>query len=244
MRKILVATAFMLALVCSSFAQSAEEKPKVITETMLILPKRGMEDKFEIAVKAHNAKFHGAGPNVAGLRKIEYGEKSSWYVWVHGPTGYASLDNPFTKESGHAADWAANVDPLIESYGSSMIWERNEKLSYGIDILQKAKYYEIWSVKLKPGEYKRFAALCEKLRKTYESMGTQAFVILDNALHQANGADLAIIWSINSFDKWGNDPAPIVAYEKLFGTGSWQAMMDEWNAVKIDYSAEIRSFVR
>jgi hypothetical protein len=244
MKKTLITAVLALAIAGGAICQTMAPKPKVITETMLILPKRGMEDKFEAAVKAHNSKFHGDGPNVAGLRKIEYGEKSNWYVWVHGPTSYASLDTPPTRESGHQADWDTNVEPLVDAYGESMIWERNDELSFGADILQKSKYYEVWSVKLKAGEYKRFKAICEKLKKTYESMGTQAFVILDNALHQAKGADVAMIWSFNSFDKWGNDTGTMGAYEKLYGAGSWQAMVDEWNAVKVDYSSEIRSFVR
>ena len=244
MKKAIIPMAIALTLACSAFAQTTEEKPKVITETMYLLPKRGMEDKFEAAVKAHNAKFHQDGPNKAGLRKVEYGEKANWYVWVHGPTGYASLDTPPTKESGHAADWTATVEPLVETYGETQLWELNQDLTFGYDLLQKAKYYELWTVKLKSGEYKRFKALCEKLKKTYESLGNQAFVIFDNPLHESKGADVGIIWSFNTFAQWGNDPGPKAAYEKLYGAGSWQAMVDEWNAVKVDYNSEIRSFVR
>src|SRR5664279_2968785 len=148
MKKTLFTAVLVLAITGTVISQTTTPKPKVITETMLILPKRGIEDKFEAAVKAHNSKFHGDGPNVAGLRKIEYGEKANWYVWVHGPTSYASLDTPPTKESGHNADWDANVEPLVDIYGESMIWERNDELSFGADILQKSKYYEVWSVKL------------------------------------------------------------------------------------------------
>ena len=47
-------------------AQMAD-KPAVIVETMYLLPKHNMEDKFEAAVKAHNTKFHPPGPYVASL---------------------------------------------------------------------------------------------------------------------------------------------------------------------------------
>ena len=228
----------------SLIAQTTEDKPKVIIQTMYVLPKRGMEDKFEAAVKAHNTKFHPDGPNKAGLRKVEFGEKANWYVWVLGPTSYSALDAPPTKESGHDADWTANVEPLVDTYGETQIWEINQDLTYGFDLLKKAKYYEVWSVKLKPGEYSRFKSLCEKLKKTYEAMGTTAFVIFDNPLHQAKGGDVGILWSFNSYAEWGKDSGVMQAYEKLYGAGSWKKMIDDWDAAKIDYNSEIRSFKR
>ena len=82
-----------------------------------VAAKRGMEDKFEVAVLAHNKKFHPDGPYVAALRKIDYGPKAGWYVWVMGPTAYSSLDSCPTKESGHDQDWNTMIDPLVQEYG-------------------------------------------------------------------------------------------------------------------------------
>jgi len=103
---------------------------------MYILPKRGMEDKFEAAVKAHDVKFHPEGPFVAGLRKVEYGEKAGWYVWIYGPTDYASIDKRPDKEGGHADDWAKNVDPLVDQYGATNLWNYNPALSFGYEIFK------------------------------------------------------------------------------------------------------------
>lgn len=41
------------------------------SESNYMLPKLGMEEKFEAAIKAHALKFHPAGPYVAGLVKAE-----------------------------------------------------------------------------------------------------------------------------------------------------------------------------
>jgi hypothetical protein len=240
---------FMLSLVtlfvaCSLFAQTSTDKPAMISEAMYILPKRGMEEKFEAAVKAHNAKFHPDGPYVAGLRKVEYGKKAGWYVWVYGPTTYASLDTRPAKENGHAADWDATVEPLVETYGETGLWERNEKLSYGVDILKTAKYVEVWMVNLKDDQYYRFKAMAEKLQKTYESIGTTAFVVLNNAIHTSGGADVALLWSFNSYGEWAKDTGTKAAFEKLYGANSWQNMLDEWDDVLIDYDTELRSFIR
>jgi hypothetical protein len=244
MKKCLTLTSIVVFAVCSVFAQSSPEKPTMVTETMYMMPKRGMEDKFEAAVKAHDVKFHPEGPYKAGLRKVEYGQKAGWYVWVFGPTTYASIDSRPTKEGGHAADWSATIDPLVETYGETRLWEYDDNLSYGKDFLKTAKYYEAWSIDLKRGEYYRFKALAEKLKKAYESLGTGSFIVYNNVLHTANGPDVSIIWSFNSFDEWSKDPGAKAAYEKLYGADSWQHMVDEWNAILVDYEAEIRSFLR
>ena len=113
----LVTIAFLF--IVSAFAQSADEKPSMVFENMYILPKRGMDDKFEAAVNAHDQKFHPDGPYKAGLRKVEYGDKAGWYVWVFGPVTYSGLDTRPTKENGHADDWSKTIDPLIETYGET-----------------------------------------------------------------------------------------------------------------------------
>jgi len=93
-----------------------------------------MEDKFEAAVVAHKQKFHPEGNYFAGLRKIEYGPKAGWYVWVQGPVPYSSLDKPLGKEGGHEQDWNTTVDPLVQDYGYSGFMNYNADLSFGLDI--------------------------------------------------------------------------------------------------------------
>jgi hypothetical protein len=231
-------------LVAGTMAQTSPDAPQSVVETMYLIPKRGMEDKFEAAVKSHDAKFHPAGPFVAGLRKVEYGEKAGWYVFVYGPTTYDNIDNRPAKANGHDADWSSTVDPLVETYGTTSLWNLNKELSYGYDILQKSKYYELWMVTLKRGEYYRFKALSEKLKKAYESLGTTSFVVFDNPLHTTNSPDVGLIWSFNTYKEWADDPGPKAAYEKIYGAGSWQLMMNEWRDILVDYNAEIRSFVK
>ena len=233
-----------LCMVAGTMAQTAPDAPLTVVESMYLLPKRGMEDKFEAAVKAHNVKYHPDGPFVAGLRKVEYGDKAGWYVFVYGPTTYENIDNRPAKANGHDADWSTTVEPLVETYGTTTLWNLNKELSYGMDILQKSKYFEIWMVNLKRGEYNRFKSIAEKLKKVYESLGMGSFIVLENPIHTTNGADIGLVWSFNTYKEWENDPGPKVAYEKLYGTGSWKQAMDEWRDIYVDYNAEVRSFVR
>ena len=99
-------------------------------------------------------------------------------------------------------------------------------------------------MELKRGQYYRFKAIAEKLKKTYESMGTGAFIIFNNPLHSSKSGDVGIVWSFNSYDEWSKDSGTKKAFEKLYGDGSWQHMLDEWLDVTVDYNAEIRSFVK
>jgi hypothetical protein len=243
MKKTPLMAIFALLFVSSAFAQSSDQKPTTVVENMYLLPKRGMENKFEAAVKAHDLKYHPDGPYTAGLRKIEYGDRSGWYVWIYGPTTYAAIDTRPAKEGGHDDDWAKTVDPLVETYGETELWDYNPDLSFGMDILKKSKYIEIWNVQLKRGQYYRFKAIAEKLKKTYESLGNTAFIIFDNPLRTGKSGNVRMIWSFNTYDEWSKDPGVMKAYEKIYGEGSWQHMLDEWLDVSIDYNAEIRSVV-
>lgn len=244
MKNTLFFAVMMLFIVTGVVAQTAAEAPQLVVETMYILPKRGMEEKFENALKAHNNKFHPAGPYVAGLRKVEYGDKAGWYVFVYGPTTYDKLDSRPAKENGHADDWSTNVDPLIEEYGSTSLWNYNSSLSYGFDLLGKSKYYEVWTVDIERGQYYRFKALVEKLLKAHESIGKGAFLVFNNPLHQADGPDVGLVWSFDSYKEWNDDMGLQAAVEKLYGKGSWQNLMDEWMDILVDYNSEIRSLVK
>lgn len=228
----------------NSFAQSASGSTPMAIESLMLMPKRGMEEKFEAAVLAHNKKFHPEGPYVAGLRKIEYGPKAGWYVWVFGPVPYGSYDTRPTKENGHAQDWDATVDPLVEEYGPTGFWNYNADLSCGLDIFKKAKHYESWGIDLKPKQFYRFKSLAEKLKKVYESEGKTAFIVLENNLHAKDGPDVALIWSFNTYADWQTDPGPKAIFEKLYGEGSWQTAMDEWMDMINGYNSEIRSNIQ
>lgn len=224
------------------FGQEKEEKKTKVVESVYILPKRGMSDKFEKAIKAHNDKFHPKGDYVAGLRKVDYGEKAGWYVWIMGPTTYTALDSRPKKENGHHEDWEKNIDPLVEKYGAVSLWNFNEKLSFGMDLVINSKHYEAWAVDLKRGQYYRFKVIAEKLMKTSEKLGV-AFLVFNNPLHTPKSADVGIVWNFDSYDTWSQDIGFQKEFEKLYGLGSWQNMLDEWFDILVDYNAELRSIV-
>ncbi len=53
----------------NAFHNQSRMQRRMVIESQMILPKMGMEDKFEAAILAHNKKFHQEGAYVAALRK-------------------------------------------------------------------------------------------------------------------------------------------------------------------------------
>ena len=241
MKKKIAMALIALATAYSATAQT-NDKPAVIVETTYMLPKHGMEEKFEAAVKAHNEKFHPAGAHVAGLRSVDYGDMAGWYVWVMGPTEYSALDNQLGKTGGHDDDWNKTVDIYVDKYQAPVIYQYEPDYSFGMDIWKKSKHFEVWKVSIKSGQGTHFKALLAKLHKTYESMGNRAFMVYSNPLHTANSADYGLVWSFTSYDDWGKDWKIKEGFEKIYGEGSWQLALDEWNSIVENYSSEIRSF--
>jgi len=235
--KITLIMAFVLYAGCL-FAQ---EKTKSITETTYMLCKRGMNEKFEAAVKAHNDKFH-KDPNSAALRSVVYGDKAGWYVWLMRGT-YASLDNRPGK-GAHDDDWSKNVDPLVEEYGQVGLFEFNEELSVNQDKLADDGYYNLWMIDLKRGKYNQFKSLVSRIGKAYEAMDGRAFLVFDNAVPSNNTPDIGLIWGFDKYaelnDNWGTK----AAYENIYGEGSWEAMVDEWMSITESIDTEIRSMLK
>ncbi|HNP18991.1 MAG TPA: hypothetical protein PKL31_11190 [Fulvivirga sp.] len=225
---------------CFSAWAQTDKKTSKLSESLYILPKAGMNVEFEAAIAAHNKKFHPEGPHLAVLRRIEYGEKAGWYVWIMKGT-YSSLDTRPTLEGGHQADWDKTVGPTVEEYGATTLFALDEDLSYGMDIFNKSKMYNVWAVDIKMGQYDRFKALIEKIKKTYESMGNRAFLVFNNQIHTKGGADVGLLWSFNTYADLDTDWGTKAAYEKLYGADSWKAMLTEWNEVVVDWDEEIRS---
>ena len=228
-----------VALMLWSGVLYAQDEPASITETMYILPKRNMNEQLEAALKAHNDKFHKEDPHYAAVRTVDYGKMAGWYVWIMRGT-YASLDSRPAK-GAHDDDWSKNVDPLIEEYGDVGLWQYNAGLSTGMDIFAKSKKYQVWAVDIKTGKYDRFKALIARIKKSFESMGNRAFLVYNNAVPSTGTADVALIWSFDNFADLDGDWGTKEAYEKIYGEGTWDGMVAEWQSIIHGYDTELRS---
>ncbi|MBK8682921.1 MAG: hypothetical protein KA954_03695 [Chitinophagales bacterium] len=239
MKKVLLLAVFAGFLSMGISAQTADKK---VSETSYMLAKRGQEDAFQKAVMAHNAKFHPANTgNSALLRKVVYGEKAGWFVWIHGPVTYADLD--IVKGQAHDDDWSNTVDPLIEEYGPIDLWEYDDALSYGKEKMATAKYYDAWVIDIKRGEGYRFDEMMKKLSAAVKEDGKHSNLVWWNVVRRDSKADVSILWTFDNFAEWDSDTLKD-AYEKVNGEGSWRLFWEEWEEVVVDYTEEIREMIR
>ena len=233
----------MFALVgmifCTTAMSQGENKQKSLFETIYLLPKTGMNKQLEEGVAAHNKKFHAAGKeNEAMLRRVEYGNKAGWYVWVMGGN-YASLDKR-PEDDAHSSDWEENVGKYVEEYGTVDLWSYNDELSYGSDKFRNQKRYESWAVYLKPWQGYRFTEMLKKLKAAFEKMGDRTMLVFNSEVSRKGGPDVAIIWGYDNFADLDRDSNLVDAYEEVHGKGTWTSLLDEWRAIAEDVDMEHR----
>lgn len=216
-----------------------ENEPKSLYETMYILPKPGMDKQFEEGVAAHDKKFHASGKdNQAMLRRVEYGNKAGWYVWVMN-TNYSALDNRPTDEA-HSKDWEDSVGKYVQEYGMTDLWALNKNLSYGIDKFRNQKRYETWAVYLKPWQRYRFNESLKKIQKAFEKMGDRSMLVFESEVSRKGGPDAGLVWGYDKFSDLEKDSNLVNAYEEVHGKGSWINFLNEWRDIVEDIDMEHR----
>lgn len=241
MKKQVLLIAMIGFLMLPLYSQTANDKA-VVSETNYMLPKRGQEDAFKKAVMAHNAKYHPANTgNSALLREVIYGQYAGWFVWIHGPVGFADLDNDLGQ--AHSDDWTKTVDPLVEEYGPIDIWSYDDELSYGREMLATAKYYDAWIIDVKRGEGYRFDEMMKKLSAACKEEGKHSNMVWWSSVRRDPKMDVSVLWTFNDFSEWDENTLKN-AYEKVNGEGSWRLFWEEWEEVVVDYTEEIREMIR
>ena len=232
---------FVLAsmLIGTAANSQSENEPKSLYETMYMIPKPGMNKQFEDGVAAHNKDFHAADKdNRAMLRRVEYGNKAGWYVWVMNGT-YSSLDDRPNDEA-HSKDWEEKVGEYVDEYGTTDLWSLNKELSYGMDQFRNQKRYETWAIYLKPWESYRFNDALKKLQKAFEKMGNRSMLVFESEVSRKGGADVGLLWGYDKFADLERDSKLVDTYEEIHGKGSWISFLDEWKDVVEDIDMEHR----
>ncbi|QCK15694.1 hypothetical protein [Mangrovivirga cuniculi] len=231
----------MIAAVCILFHTEAlpQESPAALTETIYLQPKPGMAKQMEEGVAKHNQKYHARGQdNEAVLRRVEYGNKAGWYVWVMNGT-YASLDNR-PDDDDHSEDWEDNVGKYVEKYGETDLWSFNKNLSFGMDKFQTQKRYEAWAIELKPWQGYRFNAILEKLHAAFEKMGNRTMLVFNSEVNRKGGPDRGIVWGYNNYADLESDSKLVETYNSIHGENSWQNFLEEWKDVVVEVDQEHR----
>jgi hypothetical protein len=210
--------------------------------TEYITPKKGLEDIFQKNLMDHIKKFHSEAPYQAHARYVMFGQHEMQYVWVSGPTTYAEMDNMSRPDStAHSADWAVNVEPLIEETCTNELWKRKDDLSYvpadGSDglKLQLIRFYS-----LKPGKWNPFMDLMKKIANVWKTNNyKESWSIYVNSFDAGKGRNIA---AINGFPNWAflQSDTWIADYEKIYGKDSWKAAMATFDECIDKYQEEVR----
>lgn len=235
MKKLLVVLLFLPIL------GYTQDKSPNMYEVMTMEVKRGMEDKFEAAVKAHNEKYHKDGLYKARLAYNISGPSGGTYTWIMGPTNWSSQDMRSDQEV-HDADWK-NVDQYVERYYSPSYWSYSEKLSHVVPGKELNKRL-IWAYNIKRGKGARWAELVEKVKKVYdEKLPDESFSVSWNKMANGNdGFDAVIIWG---FEKWADmdrDRDFGDLFEEVHGNGSWHTFLNEFTDTveeRVDWTREM-----
>jgi len=123
MKKILFLIVFLLAGVITHAQDSY-----IMYETMYIKPKYSKIKEFNVALEAHNKRFHAEGPNAVAIQRVANRARAGQLVWVMGPLTFTDLDNRPSDEA-HLDDWnevMAYIDELTEVE----YWRMDPDLSY------------------------------------------------------------------------------------------------------------------
>ncbi len=233
----LLFTCAALLQVSISFAQE-ESKDYTMVELSFMNAKMGKADAFEKAVKTHNDKYHPEGRHGSFLDVIATGPNAGTYVWGMGPCMMKDLDDRPGK-GAHDDDWQKNVMPLIESYGAVEYWRLDEKLSFIPEGKGQSKVYLIWFLDITRGEYYRFKKLMGDIQKVYAENGKKNIYIWNNRFGTNDGRDVAIEWQMDNYAEMDDDWDLKPAYEKMYGEGSWQLMLEEWEECVSSNSREV-----
>jgi hypothetical protein len=213
-----------------AFSQESDDKSYGMVELSFMKAKMGKSDEFEKGVKEHNEKYHADGKYKAWMDVIVTGESSGTYVWLMGPCMLGDLDDRPGK-GAHNDDWSKNVEPFIESYGATEYWKMNKKLSY-LPGEPKPGIFTLWVMDIERGEYYRFKELMSKVKTVYEKTGTEDIRVLDNMFITGDGRDVVMVFHDDSWKAMDDDEWSLKAdYEKEFGEGTWQLLIEEWEEV-------------
>lgn len=232
---------FFLLLLLPIYLIGQDAAAPDMYEVITMKVKRGSEDKFVEAVKAHNAKYHTDSLYHARLAYNVTGPRGGTYTWIMGPTNWTAIDARPGK-GGHDEDWK-NVDQYVEKYSPPSYWTYSDKLSHWVEGTNKDKRL-LWAYNIKRGKGSRWAELVGKIKEVYEEkLPEESFWVVWNNMSDGNdGFDAVIIWG---FENWGTLDRQRdfgALYEEVHGNGSWHTFLNEFTETveeRVDWMREM-----
>lgn len=213
-------------LLCPLFLFSQSADP-VVFENVMLTANPNRIAQFEMAVAAHNKKFHPKGPREARVYEILTGPNTGKYVWSSATT-WKAMDTR-VEEAGHMTDWTTNVstNSMAEAYGN--YWELNAELSFFPNDFVLSKLL-VWQVDVERNQSSKLEGLMKKVRAVHAAkLPNDYYGVYNNAFSRSSdGNDLAIVWFFDKYSWVGTDNQFNKLFEEVHGAGTWQPFLDEW----------------
>ncbi|MDX1685017.1 MAG: hypothetical protein R3275_07260 [Saprospiraceae bacterium] len=228
---------FLSLAISVNLVSQEEEDSYMMMENVYIWVKPGNQNDFEKAVKAHNEAHH-SGAHSARLVKVATGSDVGQYVWQMGPCTFTDLDSRPSDEA-HDTDWQENVVPHIKYVSSVEYWRNMPKISHFKEGDDPHDKLSVWLLDIERGEWYRFKAFMEKAVAVSKKMDSTLSAWY-NEFNEGDGRDAAIVWRLNGWsDLDNNEWSMSKEYDKMYGEGSWDDAMEEWEEFVKSRSAVI-----
>jgi hypothetical protein len=151
---------------------AAQETEGNLARMWVVVPKDGMSDQLEAAMKAHNAwRVENGDPwSWNTYHRVSGDELGNWYIRSPGHT-YADLDAYRDSDFSERAfeHWSANVDQYVADY-STHLSEYAPDISNELPDDGPFEYFWVYDYHIKPGMGRQFYAAAEKLSSTLKEL--------------------------------------------------------------------------
>lgn len=209
-------------------------------ETTYLQVKSGHSDQFKAGMKAHNDRFHAAGPYRADVWYVANGASGGAMFWAMGPCTFTDLDNRPSGED-HDSDWAKNVMAHAEA-GLTEYWKLDPDLSYRPDMVPRSKL-RIQFIDIQRFEWYRFRELQKKAKAAREAKKDPDPRLVFRNQASDGTRDIALV---RAFDKWAaldRDNSFREDFEEVHGAGSWRLFLMEVEETVVNSETELHELM-
>jgi len=221
-------------------SQSNSEYTVIENGMMTVNPKYITE--FEAGVAAHNNKYHTDGMYGSRIYQINNGTNIGKYLWVMGPIPWSAFDDR-PQQDGHEEDWNKNIEPYTIVGGDQIYWRFYPKLSnFPKDFIIKNAMVDMYDIKrFKQTEVLELMKKIKKVMK--EKYPENSYGVYTNEFpNDKEGKDIAIVSFYQKSSWLGNVDGFPKKYEEVYGKGSFEHFIKEWEKLTIGKQTELWVF--
>jgi hypothetical protein len=227
----------MVAIVFGTvFTLTAQEDDKSyeMWEDIMITPDNAKLKVLAENMRAHNEKYHKAGPHKATVYNITTGPNAGKIIWEMGKLTYGDLDKR-PSVGGHDEDWRDNIDPYIKETNTVEYWKSNKKLNNTGMLDDDNSKYPILFVRyfeVVDGPAPGIETFFERVSKTIKALdGINPWGVYYNEFRQGDlGRHIATFSFSPNWADFDRDVSWVETFEKVNGENSWQNQQDLFRA--------------